>query len=144
MFFPIRCWARWGHVNSFVGVSFTGVSSYNSEEPTCLISQVTTCWCVLLHDDGVARRFFSQQLISVPANGGCGGPNGSEGLTVSQECERVTRWEKNTGREGTQARERFLQLTLFLWPANHSKQTNKAHKLFLGYPLKLQTLEAAL
>ncbi len=39
----------------------------------------------LLCTEGVARHFFSQQLISTLAKGGCDGPNGSEGLTASQD-----------------------------------------------------------
>lgn len=58
--------------------------------------------CFLLRSEGVARRFFSQQLISARAKGGCDGPNGSEGLTASQESVREKHTERK--REGARAR----------------------------------------
>ncbi len=119
MWFPPTWHTEWCHANSSGGVSFTSVSSYNSAEGTRLISQVTTCWCVLC-SEGVARHFFSPQLISAPAKkGGCDGPIGSEGLTARQEGVREKEREKEPEHQ------RFLQLTLFLWPANHSKQTKE-------------------
>lgn len=62
----------------------------------------------LLRREGVARRLFSQQLISALAKGGCGGPNGLEGLKACQESVREKK-KKERKRErgvgGTRAKE---------------------------------------
>lgn len=72
----------------------------------------------LLRGKGVARHFFSQQLISALAEGGCDTPNGCEGLTASQECVCV--WSCVWVRE----REHSFSW-LYFYAANHSKQTKE-------------------
>lgn len=98
----------------------------------------------LLHKEGVARSFFSQQLISASAKGGCDGPKCLGGFDKQpRACKRDR--EKRMGEKKIQGEEeceheRFPSAD-FIFMGGKPQKTNKQkalHKSFMDYPLKLQ------